>query len=43
MKEGSSQYQEIKELYEGYMARYGGDQVDAISLLIYFSIANALI
>lgn len=33
MKEGSSQYQEIKELYEGYMARYGGDQVDAISLL----------
>ena len=33
MKEGSAQYQQIKEQYDGYMARYGSDSVDAISLL----------
>ena len=33
MKESSGKYQEIKELYDGYMARYGSDQADAISLL----------
>lgn len=33
MKERSAEYQQVKELYDGYMARYGDDSVDAITLL----------
>ena len=33
MKGSSAEYQQVKELYDGYMARYGSDDVDAITLL----------
>lgn len=33
MKSGSAEFEQIKELYDGYMARYGSDDIDAISLL----------
>ena len=33
MKESSGEFQQVKELYDGYMARYGGDKADAITLL----------